>query len=278
MSQQPPRPLQQTQPLPLWPQPPPPIQRRSSKGFLIFLLILLVLVLFAGVAFAVYAPSFDDLLVSLQPHCYVGVTGTAASITVRGWTANSDCDQIVTGSDTSLIHSHTLNFYRLTEPPQQPVICEIDYSGRHLIIRDEGMLKLVGNSLCAYFLQSSTGSQTSTPTTTSHYRSVSKETVAHFLSDSSSSSDHLGYLQLVNDSNLYLIYESDFTPTLNSNSFGDGDVISFIYRTDSPTTIDVSATNTSTHLVGDAYTIVQITVFGSNGQNSQVYTSSQYTH
>ncbi len=115
---------------------------------------------------------------------------------------------------------------------------------------------------------------------TSHqvtYNPVNQETIAHFLSGDSSSSDQKGYLQFERDPKLYLINESDFTPKVDGNSFGDGDVISFVYRTDSPTTIDVSATNTSTHLVGDAYTVEQITVPGSNGQGSKVYTSSEYS-
>src|SRR6266700_3388924 len=116
---------------------------------------------------------------------------------------------------------------------------------------------------------------------TSHqttYKAVNQETIAHFLSDDSPSSDKRGFLQFEKDSRLYLINESDFTPKVDGNSFGDGDVISFVYRTDSPTTIDVSATNTSTHLAGDAYTVEQITVPpGSNGQGSKVYTSSEYS-
>ncbi len=116
---------------------------------------------------------------------------------------------------------------------------------------------------------------------TSHqvtYHAVNQETIAHFLSGDSSSSDQKGYLQFENDSKLYLVNESDFTPKVDGKSFGDGDVISFVYRTDSPTSIDVSATNTSTHLVGDAYTIEQITVPPSgNVQGSKVYTSSEYS-
>ncbi len=109
------------------------------------------------------------------------------------------------------------------------------------------------------------------------YRSVGQETVAHFLSGDGSSLDQNGYLQLENDPNLYVLNESDFTPTLNGNSFGDGDVISFIYRPDSATSFDVKATNTSTHLQGNFYTIEQITVAGSNGQSPKVYTSSEYS-
>lgn len=112
------------------------------------------------------------------------------------------------------------------------------------------------------------------------YRNGGREIVAHFLSGGSSSSNHIGYLQLENDNNLYIINEDDFSPRVQDRSFGDGDDISFIYRPVDTTNINVSATNTSTHMQGAAYTIVQFTVFPSNSSNDQqgtTYTSSEYS-
>ncbi len=108
------------------------------------------------------------------------------------------------------------------------------------------------------------------------YQSVSMETVAHFLVPPSSSSSTIGYLQLQNDSNLYVINENDFTPSV-SNSFRDGDVISFVYRTDQTTSVDETASNYNTHLQGNAYTIEQITVLGSNGQPTGTFATSEFT-
>lgn len=112
------------------------------------------------------------------------------------------------------------------------------------------------------------------------YRSTEREIVAHFLSGGSSSSNRIGYLQLLNDANLYIVNEDDFSPPVKDNSFGDGDTISFIYRPMDTTSINVSATNTSTHLQGSALTIEQFTVLpsgGSNGSGAQTYTSSEYS-
>jgi len=112
------------------------------------------------------------------------------------------------------------------------------------------------------------------------YRNPGREIVAHFLSGGGSSSNRIGYLQMVDDDNLYLINEDDFSPSVKDNSFGDGDSISFIYRPVDTTGINVSATNTSTHLQGQAYVIEQITVLPSNGSNGVTpvtYTSSEYS-
>jgi hypothetical protein len=111
------------------------------------------------------------------------------------------------------------------------------------------------------------------------YHTVGKEIVAHFLSGNGSSSNRVGYLQMVNDNNLYIINENNFSPNVKDNSFGDGDTLSFTYRTTDTDNINVSATNTSTHLLGPAYTVEQFSVFpssGSSGQGPRLYTSAEY--
>ncbi len=103
------------------------------------------------------------------------------------------------------------------------------------------------------------------------YKSVSQGSVAHFLS---SDSDNTGYLQMSGSPTLYILNKSDFTPAINStNTFGDGDSISFVYRSDGTTNIDQTST-IGTHLVGPAYTVIEFTVYSSNGQ--QVFTTSDY--
>lgn len=112
------------------------------------------------------------------------------------------------------------------------------------------------------------------------YHNAGREIIAHFLSGGGSSSNRIGYLQMENDANLYIINEDDFSPSVKDNSFGDGDDISFIYQPEDTTTINVSATNTSTHLQGPAYTIEQFTVLPSKGSNSQgpvTYASFEYS-
>ena len=112
------------------------------------------------------------------------------------------------------------------------------------------------------------------------YHNAGKEIVAHFLSGGSSSSNRIGYVQMLNDANLYIVNEDDFSPPVKDNSFGDGDTLSLIYRPMDTTSINVNATNTSTHLQGSAFTIVQFTVLPSGGINSsgaQTYASSEYS-
>lgn len=108
------------------------------------------------------------------------------------------------------------------------------------------------------------------------YQTVNKEIVAHFLADDGASSSHTGYLQLEKDPNLYIINENDFSPTVASSIFGDGDTISFIYRSVDTNNIDVKAQNTSTHLQGKAYIIEQLSIFDSTG-NAKVYSTSEYS-
>ncbi len=109
------------------------------------------------------------------------------------------------------------------------------------------------------------------------YRIVNKDVIAHLLVGDSSSPDHADSLQMEHDNNLYVFNTSTFSPTIGGKSFGDGSSVSFIYRTDSTTYIDIRSKNTSTHLTGNAYTIEQITVLDSNGQKQTTFSSAEYT-
>ncbi|MBV9229880.1 MAG: hypothetical protein JOZ18_11245, partial [Chloroflexi bacterium] len=101
------------------------------------------------------------------------------------------------------------------------------------------------------------------------YQSVGQDTIAHYLS-----AQGTGYLQLSSSSTLYLVNEDTFTPTINGiKTFVDGDKVSLIYEPDSTTDIDEQST-LGTHLVGKAYTVVQITRYDGAGQS--VYNTSTY--
>jgi hypothetical protein len=102
------------------------------------------------------------------------------------------------------------------------------------------------------------------------YQSVSQGTVAHFLAG-----DSTGYLKMDGSERLYIINENDFTPTINgTDTFANGDTISFVYRTDGTTNIDETST-IGTHLSGPAYTIVELTVYVNGRQ--KVYNTSDYS-
>ncbi len=111
------------------------------------LLAILLGLLFLLAAFLLQSSRFALLLESFQQSCTIGVTGTEASITVQGWMAGKTCNDILSGSSKLNVGTPE-NLYDLTQPATQPVICEYNISSQRLIVRDEGLVKLVGNEIC----------------------------------------------------------------------------------------------------------------------------------
>lgn len=75
----------------------------------------------------------------LFARCTVGITGTAASLTVEGPHAEEACRLAAEQRQTT---------YRASSEPGQPVVCEYRLGDQHVRVRDDGVLKLVGNALC----------------------------------------------------------------------------------------------------------------------------------
>lgn len=112
--------------------------------------------------------------------------------------------------------------------------------------------------------------------TSSHqvtYSQISDATLSHYLTQPNGSDD-TAYLE-TSDGTLYTLHQNDFTPTLNSDKITSR-TISFIYNPTDTTSVDESSTNTSTHLQGEAYTIVQLTLSNQDGSR-QAFTSKDYT-
>src|SRR5579864_4349952 len=88
---------------PITPQPPvPPPLPKAQKGHkalisLIIAALLLLLPLFGYL----YAPQIMSALISIEPSCTVGVTGTAAAITFQGWNSTNDCTALVSENQGS---------------------------------------------------------------------------------------------------------------------------------------------------------------------------------
>lgn len=130
------------------PAPPPPPQKPSRAPFYLAM-GLVALILFLLIA---YSGAFNSLIQAIEPSCTIGLTGTAATITIEAWSANQDCDAFFAGNPTFLgpaVENPTKNYYRYSGTPTEPVVCEGNDQGRHIIVRDEGALKLVGNSICS---------------------------------------------------------------------------------------------------------------------------------
>ena len=84
--------------------------------------------------------------------CYVGVKGTAASVTVKGTFPNDTCKSLIANPGKyvgDIAEDSARDMYAMSERPAQPQVCEYTIDGRNFIVRDEGMLKLVGNVLCS---------------------------------------------------------------------------------------------------------------------------------
>ena len=84
--------------------------------------------------------------------CYVGVKGTAASVTVKGTFPNDTCKALIANPAKyvgDIAEDSAKDLYAMSERPTQPQVCEYSLDGRTFIVRDEGMLKVVGNVLCS---------------------------------------------------------------------------------------------------------------------------------
>lgn len=84
--------------------------------------------------------------------CYVGVKGTAASVTVKSMFPNDTCKALIANPAKyvgGVAEDSAKEMYAMSERPAQPQVCEYTIEGRTFIVRDEGMLKVVGNILCS---------------------------------------------------------------------------------------------------------------------------------
>lgn len=92
--------------------------------------------------------------------CEIGVTGTAASIEFTGSGAGALCNtyfgqasgpnpNLATQLDSLQTQLHT-SIYQLSSDPTGTELCEGNAQRMHHVVRDSGMLMLVGNVLCRY--------------------------------------------------------------------------------------------------------------------------------
>jgi hypothetical protein len=85
----------------------------------------------------------------IRGECYLGAKGTAASVTVKGRLAGQACSDILTKQRWNIAQ---IEFYEMSRPPTEPVLCEYDISsGHHIIIRDRGLIPATGLMLCEFF-------------------------------------------------------------------------------------------------------------------------------
>ena len=106
---------------------------------------------------------------------------------------------------------------------------------------------------------------------TTPYQEISKAFLVHYLSGRG-----IGYMQLEKSSSLYIVNEGDYIPAFSADYLNHGNVlISFLYRSDETTSIDVSSDN-HVHFVGQAFPVVRITLYHQYGQQPVVFSTQQY--
>lgn len=94
--------------------------------------VLLALVVIGGAGFVQYQRTRT---------CTLGVSGTDATLTVTGWRATAECDAELERSPRLL--------YRRDAATDASVLCEQDRNGKHYVVRDRGVMMIVGRTLCA---------------------------------------------------------------------------------------------------------------------------------
>lgn len=102
------------------------------------------------------------------------------------------------------------------------------------------------------------------------YQNAHQAQLTHYIEDGTTA-----YMTLASDSNIYVLNEGDFSPSLTMNSI-QSNTVSFVYRPDQTTDVDVTSSK-GTHLTGSGFTVVQLISYDSNGQNAQTYATSDFT-
>lgn len=82
------------------------------------------------------------------------------------------------------------------------------------------------------------------------------------------------YFQEKGGSTYYILNENDFSPAFKRGDFFDSEGFTFIIRTDAEN-VDVTLSD-NTQLTGSGYQIEEITFFYNNGQDQQVFRTSEY--
>jgi hypothetical protein len=84
----------------------------------------------------------------LSRSCTVGYADTDLNVTVEGWNANSRCDQLIADTGSSKTNGQAAVGAGYYSNPTGTLVCRYDVQGYTVTVRDQGMLKLLGNAAC----------------------------------------------------------------------------------------------------------------------------------
>lgn len=119
--------------------------RKRSISFGEYLIGLLILAILGTLAEAFYPSQVNNILQTVAPSCSVRIA--SATITVRAWSSNSDCNALLSGSNNFTGWDWTKFGVTSTSEVDGDIQCELTFSGRDVIVRDAPMSN-TGNEIC----------------------------------------------------------------------------------------------------------------------------------
>jgi hypothetical protein len=108
-------------------------QKQASRGDYLVILVLAALIII--VVSILYRQQVNSLLRGLEPSCNIGIS--TSTLTVQAWSANSDCQAMLAGNNNFTYRDWgRLGGTLVSEPASGSIMCELDMSDRHIIVRD----------------------------------------------------------------------------------------------------------------------------------------------
>ncbi len=109
-----------------------------------------VVLIVLGIALEIVSQlSFGALVWPFPTSCTLGITGTAANVTLSGFGANLACGKVA--------QQYSEHVYQVSGSAQGSELCEGDITADgltlHYLVRDTGMLNLVGNYVCSQLVK-----------------------------------------------------------------------------------------------------------------------------
>lgn len=107
-------------------------KRATWIEYLLFIVLFLVVLGFCGNS--LFHQQIDQLLSNLEPSCVVGIG--SASITVKAWSANDDCQKMIYGQPNFTGHNWLKLGAAKRSEATGDIICEMNMDGRRVTVRD----------------------------------------------------------------------------------------------------------------------------------------------
>jgi zinc-ribbon domain len=125
---------------------------RTPLAKILFAVILVVAVV--GVGLYLLSPDFrGSIQNAVTPSCTVGLNGAAVSVSVQGADAQAQCNSFLTRTTDG----GAWYVYSGGQQPAGASICQVNYHGDLITVRDQGALDLYGSSICSGLIDQANG-------------------------------------------------------------------------------------------------------------------------